>query len=298
MRSDVVNKHDNFLVQEFYDEETFTLTYAVWDPQTKDAVVIDSVLNYDHASGAISHESIHELIDFVKKEDLKIHYFLETHAHADHLTGAMVLKKQFPQAKVGIGKNILEVQDVFSEVFNLDIPKDGSQFDELFDDGQVVTAGSLSFKVLFTPGHTPACTSLLFDDAVFTGDALFMPDYGTGRCDFPKGSAEDLYYSISEKLYSLPDETVVYTGHDYQPGGRKLRFSCTIGESKKENIRLKGDTTKEQFVAFRKERDATLSAPKLLLPSIQVNIDGGKLPVSENNGVRYLKIPLKVSDEL
>lgn len=285
-------KHSKFHIQEFFDPETYTLTYVLWDPKTLDAVIIDSVLNYDHASGKISHESLEELLAFTKENKLNIHYLLETHAHADHLTGAMVLKEHFPKAKLAIGKNIREVQEVFSDVFNLVIPTDGTQFDELFEDGEIVEAGSLSFKVLFTPGHTPACTSLLFDDAVFTGDALFMPDYGTGRCDFPKGSAEDLYQSITEKLYSLPEETKVYTGHDYQPGGRELRFSCTIEESKKENIRLKADTTKEQFVNFRKERDATLNAPKLLLPSIQVNIDGGKLPKSENNGKKYLKIPL------
>lgn len=291
-----MEKHSNFNVQEFYDEPTFTLTYVVWDPESKDAVIIDSVLDYDHASGGYSYESADNLLKFVSEHSLNVHYLLETHAHADHLTASVYLKEKLPHAKVAIGKNITLVQEVFTGVFNLDVKTDGSQFDELFEENQVVEAGTLSFKVLFTPGHTPACTSLLFDGAVFTGDALFMPDYGTGRCDFPKGSATDLYESITNKLYTLPDDTAVYTGHDYQPGGRALMFKSTIGDSKKENIRLKGDTSKDDFVKFRSERDATLSAPKLLLPSIQVNIDAGKLPLAESNGVSYLKIPMRPKD--
>lgn len=287
-----MEKHENFNIQEFFDEETFTLTYVLWDPSTKDALVIDSVLDYDYASGKFSTDSADKLLDFIHDNSLKVHYLLETHAHADHLTASVYLKEKLPLAKVGIGKNITLVQEVFKGVFNLDVNTDGSQFDHLFDENEIVTAGSLSFKVLFTPGHTPACTSLLFDGAVFTGDALFMPDYGTGRCDFPKGSAEDLYNSIANKLYKLPDDTVIYTGHDYLPNGRKLLFRTTVGESKVENIRLKSSTSKSEFIKFRSERDATLSAPKLLLPSIQVNIDAGHLPEKEANGVAYLKIPL------
>ncbi len=284
--------YPDFNVKTFFDEETYTLTYVVWDPKSHDGVIIDSVLNYDHASGKISYESLDELRTFIKEKNIKVRYLLETHAHADHLTGALVLKRDFPEAILGIGKNIQEVQKVFKPVFNLDIPTDGSQFDVLFEDGEVVEAGSLSFKVLFTPGHTPACTSILFEGVVFTGDALFMPDYGTGRCDFPKGCAQDLYDSITKKLYTLPENTVVYTGHDYMPGGRELRYHCTVEESKRENIRLKGSTSQEEFVRFRRERDATLKAPKLILPSIQVNIDAGKLPQKAENGVRYLRIPL------
>ena len=289
-----MHKHAKFNIKAFYDEATFTLTYVVFDPSTKDAILIDSVLDYDPNSGQYSYESAKALSAYVKGEELNLHYILETHAHADHLSASVYLKEQFPKAKVAIGKNIQLVQDVFTGLFNLDIPVNGSQFDELFDDGQVVKAGSLEFKVIFTPGHTPACTSILMDDAVFTGDALFMPDYGTGRCDFPKGSAEDLYDSITNKLYTLSDDTKVYTGHDYQPGGRELKYCSTIAEQKAENIRLKGDTTKEDFVKFRKERDATLSAPRLLLPSIQVNIDAGHLPKAEENGMAYLKLPLRL----
>ncbi len=285
--------HKNFEIKAFFDESTFTLTYIVFDPQTKDAVLIDSVLDYDPNSSQYAYDSAKEATAFLKENELNLHYILETHAHADHLSASVYLKQQFPSAKIGIGKNIQLVQEVFTGLFNLDIPTDGSQFDQLFEDGEVVKAGSLSFKVIFTPGHTPACTSILMDDAVFTGDALFMPDYGTGRCDFPKGSASDLYDSITNKLYTLPDETKVYTGHDYQPGGRELEYCSTIAQQKANNIRLKGDTSKEDFVKFRSERDATLNAPRLLLPSIQVNIDAGHLPKAESNGMAYLKLPLQ-----
>lgn len=279
-------------IQEFFDEPTFTLCYVVWDQKTKDAMIIDPVLDFDQASGKYSYDFADNVLGFVAKEGLNVHYIMETHAHADHLTSSVYLKEKLPQAKTGIGKNITIVQETFKAIFNLDLETRGYQFDVLFDENEVVKAGSLEFKVLFTPGHTPACTSLLFDGAVFTGDALFMPDYGTGRCDFPKGSANDLYDSIANKLYTLPDDTLVFTGHDYLPGGRELRFHCSIKESKESNIRLKGDTSKEVFVKFRSERDATLSAPKLLLPSIQVNIDAGNFPKPEENGVSYLKTPL------
>ena len=285
-------EHSKFNVEVFFDKPTYTLTYVVFDPHTKDALLIDSVLDFDQASGHYSYDSAKSVLGFIKDQELKTHYILETHAHADHLSASVFLKQELPEAKLGIGKNIILVQEEFSKIFNLDIPTDGSQFDELFDDEQVVQAGSLEFKVLFTPGHTPACTSLLVGDAVFTGDALFMPDYGTGRCDFPKGCAEDLYNSITKKLYTLPDETKVYTAHDYQPNGRELQYCSTIGEEKRSNIRLRGDTSKDEFVTFRRERDATLSAPKLILPSIQVNIDGGHLPKAEDNGISYLKLPL------
>jgi len=286
-------EHKNFTIKVFYDSVTYTLTYVVYDPQTKDALLIDSVLDYDSASGQYSYDSAKKVAAFIKERGLKLHYILETHAHADHLSASVYLKGQFPSAKIGIGKNIQMVQKVFTGLFNIDIPTDGSQFDQLFNDEEKIKAGSLSFKVLFTPGHTPACTSILMDDVVFTGDSLFMPDYGTGRCDFPEGSAEDLYNSITGKLYTLSDDTVVYTGHDYQPGGRELMYRSSIAAEKAENIRLNGDTTKADFVKFRSERDATLNAPRLLLPSIQVNIDAGQLPRPEANGMSYLKLPLR-----
>ena len=281
-------------VKHFFDKETYTLTYIVFDNNTRDAVIIDPVLNYDQASSKTSTESIEEVKSFIESHKLVPHFILETHAHADHLTGAIDLKKSYKNLKVAVGKEITKVQSTFKEVFNIkDFNTNGVQFDVLLEENQVLEAGSIKIKTIHTPGHTPACSSYLIDNYLFTGDALFMPDYGTGRCDFPMGSAEDLYDSIHEKLYKLSDETKFFTGHDYQPNGRELRYESTIGESKKENIQLKESTTKEEFVKFRTERDATLSAPKLLLPSIQVNIDAGHLPKAEENGVSYIKIPVR-----
>ena len=281
-------------LETFFDKDTYTLTYVVYDENSKDAIVIDPVLDYDPAASKISYDSILKVQDFINSKKLNVHYILETHAHADHLTGAAELKKRIPTAKVGIGKNITKVQDLFSGVFNLkDFNTNGVQFDILLNEEEPLEAGTIAIKTIFTPGHTPACSSYLIDDMIFTGDALFMPDFGTGRCDFPAGSAKDLYHSIHEKLYKLPDETRVLTGHDYQPNGRELKYESTIGESKESNIQLKESTTEAEFVEFRTKRDATLAAPRLLLPSIQVNIDAGHLPLVEDNGARYLKIPVR-----
>ena len=281
-------------LKHFFDEDTYTLTYVVFDAATKDAIVVDPVLNYDQAASKTSFDSVDQVEEFLKGHELTLHYILETHAHADHLTGAVELKKRFPKAQIGIGKNITKVQETFKGVFNLkDLNTNGVQFDVLLDEGTPLSAGSINIKTIFTPGHTPACSSYLIDDMVFTGDALFMPDFGTGRCDFPMGSAKDLYHSVHEKLYKLPDNTRVHTGHDYQPNGRDLKYESTIGESKKENIQLKESTSETEFIKFREERDAKLSAPKLLLPSIQVNIDGGQMPQPEDNGQSYIKIPIR-----
>ncbi len=281
-------------VKSFFDSNTYTLSYVVFDEATKDAVIIDPVWDYDPASSKTSHDSITGLLDFVKQKGLNVHYVLETHAHADHLTGAAEIKRVLPNAKIGIGKNITKVQDVFSKVFNMkDFNTNGVQFDILLDETHELQVGSFRVKTIFTPGHTPACSTYLIDDMLFTGDALFMPDYGTGRCDFPAGSAKDLYHSVHEKLYQLPDETRVFTGHDYQPGGRELKFESTIGENKRSNVQLRAITKEDEFVEFRNKRDAGLKAPRLLLPSIQVNIDGGHLPKAEENGVSYLKIPIR-----
>ncbi len=280
-------------VETFFDKDTYTLTYIVFDKETKDSIIIDPVLDYDQAASKIHNNSVKKVLNFVSQNKLNVHYILETHAHADHLTGAMEIKREIPTAKIGIGKHITKVQEVFSDVFNLkDFNTNGVQFDTLLDEDKPLKAGSIEVETIFTPGHTPACSSYLIGDLLFTGDALFMPDYGTGRCDFPAGSAKDLYHSIHEKLYKLPDSTKFYTCHDYQPNGRELRFQSTIGESKKENIQLKQSTTEEEFIEFRTNRDKKLSAPKLLLPSIQINIDAGHLPHEEDNGKKYLKIPL------
>lgn len=282
-------------VKEFFDKNTWTLTYVVFDEKTNDAIVIDPVWDYDPAASKLSAESADLVYDFILEKKLNVHYILETHAHADHVSGAQVLKQRIPGAKVGIGAKITDVQKVFKEIFNLNpnFATDGSQFDLLLNEGTLLSAGSLEIKTIFTPGHTPACGSYLIGDALFTGDALFMPDYGTGRCDFPAGSAHDLYTSVHEKLYKLPDETRVFVGHDYLPNGRAMAFETTIGEEKRNNIQLKAETSREDFVHFRITRDKTLAAPRLLLPSVQVNIDAGALPAPENNGARYLKIPVR-----
>lgn len=283
------------IVKEFFDTATWTLTYVVYDNATKDALIIDPVWDYDPAASKLTTDSANLVLEFVKKEKLNVHYILETHAHADHVSGAQVLKKLIPGSKTGIGAKITDVQKVFKNVFNLDpeFPTDGSQFDLLLNEKENLKAGSLTVKTIYTPGHTPACASYLVGDALFSGDALFMPDYGTGRCDFPAGSADELYTSVHDKLYQLPDETRVFVGHDYQPNGRAVAFETTIGESKKHNIQLKSETSREEFVDFRTNRDKRLAAPRLLLPSVQVNIDAGNLPKVENNGARYLKIPIR-----
>jgi len=281
-------------VQEFFDKNTWTLTYVVWDPESKDAVVIDPVLDYDTGASKTSDESAQVVIRFLRDKNLNPHFVLETHAHADHISGAQVIKRAFPSVKIAIGERITKVQQVFRDVFGLpaDFKTDGSQFDRLLKDGEIVQAGSVSIKTIATPGHTPACVSYLIDDNVFVGDALFMPDFGTGRCDFPSGSAKDLYHSVHDRLYELPLQTKVFTGHDYSPNGRPLRFMSTIEEERTTNIQLQIYTREEDFVLNRNTRDKTLSAPKLLLPSIQVNIRAGRLPEPEANGARYLRIPI------
>lgn len=281
-------------VQEFFDKATSTLTYVVWDETTRDAVVIDPVLDYDPGASTVTEDSVAKVAAFLENAKLAPHYVLETHAHADHVSGSQALKQRYPHVVVAIGERITEVQKVFKPIFDLpeSFPTDGRQFDRLLTDGKKFLAGSLCVEVRFTPGHTPACVSYVIGDAVFTGDALFMPDAGVGRCDFPQGSAETLFDSVTTKLYRLPDATRVFTGHDYLPNGRPLRFESTIGEEKNANIHLNAATTKEAFVRFRTERDRTLAAPRLLLPSVQINIDAGHLPPARANQRRYLSIPI------
>lgn len=280
-------------VQEFFDKDTFTLSYVVYDPANKDALILDSVWDYEPASSQMSTHSLQKIITFISDHRLHVHYILETHAHADHVSGSQKLKEIYPQARVGIGAHITQVQETFKKIYNLksDFKVDGSQFDVLLQEEKTYDAGSLLVQVFHTPGHTPACCCYLIGDHLFTGDLLFMPDFGTGRCDFPDGCAKDLYHSI-QKIYRLPDDTRVYTGHDYMPNGRPLKFTSTIGEQKRQNTHIKADTPEQDFVAFRTARDKSLSAPRLLLPSVQINIDAGRLPPAETNGQHYLKIPL------
>ena len=277
----------------FFDQATNTFTYIVHDESTLDAIIIDPVLNYDPASSKISFEGVNLLEQYTNEHKLKVHYIIETHAHADHLSSSQILKERFPESKSAIHENIKIVQETFKPIFNMsDLKIDGSQFDILIKDGDILKAGTLEMKAIHTPGHTPACTSFLIEDHLFTGDALFMPDFGTGRCDFPAGSATDLYETIHDKLYALPEKTKVYVGHDYGHNGREIKFQTTIGESKKHNIQLKAGTNREEFIKWRNERDATLGTPKLLLQSVQVNIDAGRLPKAEDNGTSYLKMPI------
>jgi glyoxylase-like metal-dependent hydrolase (beta-lactamase superfamily II) len=281
-------------IEPFYDPRTSTLTYVVFDPATRDAIAIDPVLDYDPQAGTTWAESIERVSAFVREQRLRLHLVLETHAHADHLSGSQLLRRRF-DARVAIGERIREVQATFKPI--LDLPPgfatDGSQFDRLLADGEVVRAGSLSIAVIATPGHTPACVTYKVEDALFTGDAVFIEDYGTGRCDFPRGSAEDLYDSV-QRLYALPDETRIFPGHDYQPGGREVRWQTTVGASKAKNPQLDATTSKAAFVAMRRTRDATLAAPRLLFQSVQVNLDAGRLPAPHANGHRYLVVPLNV----
>ena len=282
-------------IETFFDPATYTLTFVVFDPKTNDAIVIDPVLDYDPLGSSTSTTSVEKVASFIEQKALRLHYVLETHAHADHLSSSQWLKKRFG-AKVAIGARITEVQETFRNVFDLGegFRVDGSQFDRLLADGELIEAGSLALKVIATPGHTPACMSFLIGDAVFTGDALFTEDYGTGRCDFPKGSAAALYESVHDRLYGLPDATRVFVGHDYQPGEREVRWETTIGRSKEMNPQLRRSTKKEDFVAAREKRDALLAPPRLLWQSVQVNIDAGRLPKAHANGLRYLAVPLNL----
>ncbi len=286
-------------IKTFYHPKTFTLTYVVYDPSTKDAVVIDPVLDYDQKASKTDTKSINDVVRFVKDEALELHYILETHAHADHLTGAQDLKKVFPNAKNAIGTKIRIVQETFKGIFDLgdNFKTDGSQFDVLLEDGEEVKAGTLKIKSIETPGHTPACVSFLInDEALFTGDALFMPDFGTGRCDFPAGDSKTLYQSITNKIYALPDNVKIFVGHDYQPKGRALAYETTVGESKAKNVQLNAETSEQDFVSMRDARDKSLEAPVLLLPSVQININAGKMPEAAANGLSYLKIPITARD--
>lgn len=280
-------------VKEFFDPATATLTFVVWDEATKDAVVIDPVLDYDPLASQTSTESLKKLAAFIDEHALSLRYVLETHAHADHLSGSQWLRRKY-DAGIVIGAAITRVQKTFQGVFDLpeSFATDGTQFDKLASAGERFKAGSLDIHVIPTPGHTPACITFEIGDALFVGDALFMDDYGTGRCDFPDGSASDLYDSV-QRLYAYPDSTRVFVGHDY-PDGREMRFETTVGASKAKNPQIRTETTREEFVAFREARDATLSPPRLIFQSVQVNINAGMLPPSHDNGVRYLKTPLNL----
>ena len=280
-------------IHSFFDEPTFTVSYVVVDPATQRAAVIDSVLDYDPASGRTHTASADAIIAFVRDNNLQVDWVLETHVHADHLSAAPYLKRELG-GQMAIGDNIRVVQDVFGKVFNAgtDFARDGRQFDHLFKDGESFKLGEIEATAMHTPGHTPACMSYHIGDAVFVGDTLFMPDFGTARCDFPGGDARTLFRSI-QKILALPPETRVFTAHDYKaPGRDAYKWESTVAEQRAKNIHVHDGVSEEDFVKMRTERDASLSMPRLILPSVQVNMRAGELPPPEDNGQRYLKIPL------
>ncbi|MEM8689439.1 MAG: MBL fold metallo-hydrolase [Pseudomonadota bacterium] len=280
-------------VKGFFDSATNTISYVVSDPKTNKCAVIDTVLDFDMAAGRIGYVSADEIIDYVRSSEFEVEWVIETHVHADHLSAAPYVQEQLG-GKLGIGKNITVVQEVFGKVFNAGtaFERDGSQFDALFEDGDTFTIGTMQASVIHTPGHTPACLTYLIEDAAFTGDTIFMPDFGSARCDFPGGSAEELYNSV-QRIFELPDDTVIFVCHDYKaPGRDEFAWQTTVGEQKAKNIHMGGGVPSEEFVKMREERDAKLGMPKLILPSIQVNMRGGHLPPAEDDGNQYLKLPV------
>jgi glyoxylase-like metal-dependent hydrolase (beta-lactamase superfamily II) len=290
----------NLQVEGFFDPATWTISYIVLDRKTRSCALIDSVLDYDPKSGRTSHIHADRLIARVRELGATVQWILETHVHADHLTAAPYLKQALG-GKSAIGQQITTVQKVFGALFNTgdEFARDGRQFDHLFADGEAFQIGSLEAVAMHTPGHTPACMTYLVSDegggspqrAAFVGDTLFMPDYGTARCDFPGGDARTLYRSIN-KVLSLPPETMLYMCHDYQPGGREVQYVSTVAQERADNIHVRNGISEEEFVAMRTTRDATLGMPVLIMPSVQVNMRAGQLPEPEANGIRYLKIPL------
>ena len=279
-------------VHGIFDPTTWTVTYVVYDAPGSACAIIDSVLDYDPKSGRTKHTSADKVIEFVRANRLKVEWILETHAHADHLSAAPYLKEQLG-GKIAIGAKITTVQKVFAGIFNLEpeFKQDGTQFDHLFAEDEVIRIGALTGRALFVPGHTPACMAYQFGDAVFVGDTMFMPDVGSARCDFPGGDARMLYAS-SKKILSLPPETRLFMCHDYPPNNRPIQFETTVAEQRAKNIHLHDGVTQEQFVEMRTKRDATLEMPVLILPAVQINIRAGNFPPPESNGKSYVKIPL------
>ena len=279
-------------VHAFFDPDTWSLTYIVQDPNSGSCAIVDPVLDYEAASGQTTTESADEVVAKVEAENLTVEWILETHVHADHLSAAPYLQRRLG-GKIGIGAHITEVQNIFGNLFNAEpeFHRNGSQFNQLFADGDTFAIGGLTVTAMHTPGHTPACMTYYIGDSLFVGDTLFMPDFGTARCDFPGGNASALYQSI-QRLFTLPPETRIFMCHDYMPNGREMRYESTVGEQKKFNIHLHDGISEDEFVTMRSAKDKTLGMPALMLPSVQVNMRAGELPPPEDNGIRYLKIPL------
>ncbi|MBD3802197.1 MULTISPECIES: MBL fold metallo-hydrolase [Thioclava] len=280
-------------VKAFFDTATFTVSYVVKDPGSKACAIVDSVLDFDYSSGRTDTKSADEVIAYVQEQGLEVEWILESHVHADHLSAAPYIQERVG-GKIGIGDRIQVVQDTFGKIFNegTEFQRDGSQFDQLFKEGDTFSVGALEGKVLHTPGHTPACLTYVIGDAAFVGDTLFMPDFGTARCDFPGGSAETLYASI-QKILTLPDDTRIFVGHDYKaPGRDEYAWETSVAEEKARNIHIGGGKSEEEFVKMRTERDATLAMPKLIIPSLQVNMRAGQMPPKDEKGNTYLKVPV------
>lgn len=279
-------------VHGIFDPATWTVTYIVYEAVGSACAIIDSVLDYDHKSGRTRHTAADKVIAFVRENNLRVEWILETHAHADHLSAAPYLKARLG-GKIAIGDHITAVQKVFKGIFNLEaeFKQDGSQFDHLIKEDEVLQVGNFQGRALYVPGHTPACMAYQFGDAVFVGDTLFMPDVGTARCDFPGGDAKTLYVS-TRKILSLPPETRLFMCHDYPPNNREVNFESTVAEQRAENIHVHDGITEAQFVEMRTQRDATLEMPTLIFPAVQINIRAGEMPPKEANGVAYAKIPL------
>jgi len=280
-------------VKAFFDHDSNTVSYVVTDPATKKAAIIDSVLDFDYASGTISYDHADMIIDYVTTQNLDVEWLIETHVHADHLSAAPYIQQKLG-GKIGISDRISEVQTVFGKMFNAgtEFERDGSQFDQLFADGDRYKIGQLDGVAIATPGHTPACMVHFIGDAVFVGDTFFMPDGGTARADFPGGDARALYQSI-QKILALPDETRMFVCHDYAPNGREFLWETTVGAQRANNIHVGHNASEDSFVEMREKRDATLAMPRLIMPSIQVNMRAGHMPDAEENGATYLKVPIQ-----
>ena len=282
----------NFKIKGFFDEETSTISYVVYDMTSKKCAVIDSVLDFDFSSGTIDYHNAEKIISFIEKMKLDLEWLIETHVHADHLSASPYIQKKLG-GKIGISEKISDIQNIFGKTFNAgtEFQRDGSQFDRLFKDNDEYKIGSIKCKVINTPGHTPACTAHVIGNSIFVGDTLFMPDLGSARADFPGGDARELYRSI-QKILSYPDDTFIFVCHDYPPTSRKVEWVTTVGEQKKKNIHVKTSIGEDEFVKVREARDKTLNMPKLIIPSIQVNMRAGNLPPAEDSGDVFIKVPI------
>ena len=282
----------NFKIKGFFDEETSTISYVVYDMTSKKCAVIDSVLDFDFSSGTIDYHNAEKIISFIEKMKLDLEWLIETHVHADHLSASPYIQKKLG-GKIGISEKISDIQNIFGKTFNAgtEFQRDGSQFDRLFKDNDEYKIGSIKCKVINTPGHTPACTAHVIGNSIFVGDTLFMPDLGSARADFPGGDARELYRSI-QKILSYPDDTLIFVCHDYPPTSRKVEWVTTVGEQKKKNIHVNTSIGEDEFVKVREARDKTLNMPKLIIPSIQVNMRAGNLPPAEDSGDVFIKVPI------